>query len=171
MDLPAPPSAPPTRPVRDPDQTHRAQKGGASLPGLSIRSPQSPAAGCSCPSRTPGGLRSPSSQSRAVADRQAANRRPAFQARRVELRRGDRAARGAGAVSLPAVSGGAPGLATRTLRVRPPGSRRPRCPLQPAARESRRCTGSNAGHDDRLRRGTTQRVGGSGVHLPRLLHR
>lgn len=59
----------------------------------------------------------------------------------------------------------------RTLRVRPPGSRRPPCPLQRASGVSRRCTGSSAGHDDRLRRGAAQRVGGSGVHLSRLLHR
>lgn len=63
-------SATPPRPARDPDQKHRAQNGDASLSGLSIRSLQSPAAGPVCPSRTPGGAPSPSSQSRAAASRQ-----------------------------------------------------------------------------------------------------
>lgn len=169
-DLRAQLSATPPRPARDPDQTHRAQNGDAALSGLSIRSQQSPAAGPRCPPGTRGGAPSLSSQSRAAAGRQRIGGRHSS-------REQSNSDAGIGRPAEPGLFFSKPSQAwlqaflPPTLRVRPPGSRRPRCPLQPAAKVSRRCMGSNAGHDDRLRRGTTQRVGGSGVHLPRLLHR
>ena len=48
---------------------------------------------------------------------------------------------------------------------------RPRSRLQHAAWVSGRSMGCSEGRDDRLRRGAAQRAGGSGVHLPWLLHR
>lgn len=60
----------------------------------------------------------------------------------------------------------APGSLLRTLRQLP--ARR-----WPDAERRLRVwssMGSSEGHDDRLRRGAAQRAGGSGVHLPRLLH-